>query len=268
MRFKKLLAVVTAAAMTLSTLSVSGIVSTSKTASAATFNDLNQSQIVSAMGAGWNLGNQLEAALNGTPCETNWGNPTINANLIKAVKKAGFTVTMNPDEADCLLLGGGGDVAPCLYGGVGTNARDVDIERDVNELYLIRKLLKTDRYVFGISRGEQIINVYFGGTRYNTLSSRHAYRGRDRLIFMVDYRGYISLGKVIFGQNKRAKAFAAVFGGNAFISCFVYNGFESQAGGFVGSYARAVHCGFGFAVCGKCGSRGYTKAASRYDCKS
>lgn len=90
MRFKKLLAVVTAAAMTLSTLSVSGIVSTSKTASAATFNDLNQSQIVSAMGAGWNLGNQLEAALNGTPCETNWGNPTINANLIKAVKKAGF----------------------------------------------------------------------------------------------------------------------------------------------------------------------------------
>ena len=90
MRFKKLLAVVTAAAMTLSTLSVFGIVSTSKTASAATFNDLNQSQIVSAMGAGWNLGNQLEAALNGTPCETNWGNPTINANLIKAVKKAGF----------------------------------------------------------------------------------------------------------------------------------------------------------------------------------
>ena len=102
-------------------------------------------------------------------------------NYQKAVKKAGFTLTMNPNEADCLLLGGGGDVAPCLYGGVGIIARDVDIERDVNELYLIRKFLDTKRYVFGICRGEQIINVYFGGTLYNTLSSRHAYRGRDRL---------------------------------------------------------------------------------------
>ena len=43
------------------------------------------------MGAGWNLGNQLEAANNGVPSETAWGNPTITENLIKAVKNAGFT---------------------------------------------------------------------------------------------------------------------------------------------------------------------------------
>ncbi len=90
MQIKKLFAVVMAAAMSLSTLGMAGIVSTNKTASAATFTDLNQSQIVSEMGAGWNLGNQLESALNGTPCETYWGNPTINEKLIKAVKNAGF----------------------------------------------------------------------------------------------------------------------------------------------------------------------------------
>lgn len=88
MRFKKLIAVVMAAAMSLSTLGVTG--SSTPKASAATFQNLNQSQIVEAMGAGWNLGNQLEAANNGTPCETNWGNPTISENLIKAVKNAGF----------------------------------------------------------------------------------------------------------------------------------------------------------------------------------
>lgn len=55
------------------------------------FEDLNQNDMVSAMGAGWNLGNQLEAANNGIPGETNWGNPVITESLIQAVKKAGFT---------------------------------------------------------------------------------------------------------------------------------------------------------------------------------
>lgn len=89
MRFKKLFAVVLAAAMTLSTLGASGVVTAPK-AQAASFTDLNQNEIVDAMGAGWNLGNQLESAINGTPAETNWGNPVINEDLIKAVKNAGF----------------------------------------------------------------------------------------------------------------------------------------------------------------------------------
>lgn len=54
------------------------------------FIDLNQSEITEAMGAGWNLGNQLEASIGGNPSETAWGNPTINKNLIAAVKDAGF----------------------------------------------------------------------------------------------------------------------------------------------------------------------------------
>ena len=90
MRFKKIFAVVMAAAVTLSTLNGFHGFSAPKTAKAASFVNLNQSQITSAMGAGWNHGNQLEASLNGTPNETSWGNPTINANLIKAVQNAGF----------------------------------------------------------------------------------------------------------------------------------------------------------------------------------
>lgn len=54
------------------------------------FTNLNQEEITEAMGAGWNLGNQLEASIGGNPSETAWGNPTINKNLINAVKKAGF----------------------------------------------------------------------------------------------------------------------------------------------------------------------------------
>lgn len=61
-----------------------------KIANAATFDDLNQSQIVEAMGAGWNLGNQLEASSNGTPSETAWGNPTITQSMIQSIANAGF----------------------------------------------------------------------------------------------------------------------------------------------------------------------------------
>jgi aryl-phospho-beta-D-glucosidase BglC (GH1 family) len=57
---------------------------------------LTQAQITAAMGAGWNLGNQLEANSNGTPSETVWGNPMITQNLINAVKAAGFSTIRIP----------------------------------------------------------------------------------------------------------------------------------------------------------------------------
>lgn len=54
------------------------------------FEDLNQSQIVEAMGPGWNLGNRLESVTDNVPEETNWGNPVITEKLIQSVKAAGF----------------------------------------------------------------------------------------------------------------------------------------------------------------------------------
>lgn len=70
-------------------------------AQAATFEDLNQSQIVTAMGAGWNLGNQLDAyagdtVATQTPSETAWGNPVITQSLIDAVANAGFKTIRIP----------------------------------------------------------------------------------------------------------------------------------------------------------------------------
>ncbi|MCQ2200120.1 MAG: cellulase family glycosylhydrolase [Paludibacteraceae bacterium] len=54
------------------------------------FDDLSQHEIVEAMGAGWNLGNTLEANTNGSPNETCWGNPKASAALMKLIKNNGF----------------------------------------------------------------------------------------------------------------------------------------------------------------------------------
>jgi len=58
---------------------------------------LNASQLVTAMGAGWNLGNQLEATKSsGFPNETAWNNPAITRALVKHIKAAGFDTVRIP----------------------------------------------------------------------------------------------------------------------------------------------------------------------------
>lgn len=74
----------------------SGLVVNAAPAITADFNQMNASQIVSAMGAGWNLGNQLEANINGVPNETAWGNPVVTKALIQKVKAAGFKTIRIP----------------------------------------------------------------------------------------------------------------------------------------------------------------------------
>lgn len=53
-------------------------------------------QLVADMGAGWNLGNTLEANSNGIPSETAWGNPAATQALIDRVAAAGFKTIRIP----------------------------------------------------------------------------------------------------------------------------------------------------------------------------
>jgi endoglucanase len=65
-------------------------------ASADTMTQRNATQIIADMGAGWNLGNSLEANSNGTPNETAWGNPAVTQALIDRVQAAGFDTIRIP----------------------------------------------------------------------------------------------------------------------------------------------------------------------------
>lgn len=57
---------------------------------------VNAAQLVAGMGKGWNLGNQLEANVNGRPDETAWGNPVVTGALLDRVKAAGFSTVRIP----------------------------------------------------------------------------------------------------------------------------------------------------------------------------
>ncbi|HUL45000.1 MAG TPA: gamma-glutamyl-gamma-aminobutyrate hydrolase family protein [Bacteroidota bacterium] len=65
-----------------------------------------------------------------------------------------------------LLLTGGHDVDPALYGGKSGNpvVKDVDRRRDDFELGILRDALDLNLPLLAICRGMQLVNVHFGGT--------------------------------------------------------------------------------------------------------
>lgn len=79
------------------------------------------------------------------------------------------------DVLDGLLLAGGNDVDPGLYGEqLNPALGEVNPIRDRLEMHLIPAFLQKDKPVFGICRGIQILNVALGGTLYQDLPSQYS----------------------------------------------------------------------------------------------
>src|SRR6188768_1431591 len=74
---------------------------------------------------------------------------------------------------DGLLLPGGMDVDPVHYGEEPHRLlEEVDPLRDETELYLAKRALHADMPVFGVCRGEQLLNVAAGGSLYQDVASQ------------------------------------------------------------------------------------------------
>lgn len=87
------------------------------------------------------------------------------------------------DAFDGLVLSGGSDVNPALYGvPKHVETDEPDDERDSLEFRLLTECFERDLPLLAICRGMQILNVYQGGTLVQHLSSpdRHVRRTPDR----------------------------------------------------------------------------------------
>ena len=110
-------------------------------------------------------------------------------NYVAALTALGAEVSFT-DPAGCggLLLPGGGDVDPALYGQEDRGSAGIDRALDDRELEAVRLFASLHRPILGICRGVQVINVAFGGTLHQDIPGHSRIRDEDRIhgSFTVD----------------------------------------------------------------------------------
>ena len=128
-----------------------------------------------AASSAWALGHPLKVGM-ADMCPTN-GAATVQAAYVDAVAAAGDVPVVLPRQVDTnrisrlmegidvLLLCGGEDVDPARYGEEPSpKLGAVNAVRDDFECRLLDEAVRRRLPVFGICRGMQALNVYFGGT--------------------------------------------------------------------------------------------------------
>ena len=86
-----------------------------------------------------------------------------------------------PDNYDGLLLPGGGDVNPQMYGQENKESRGIIDELDALQMEILSVYVKEQKPVLGVCRGMQLINVFFGGTLIQHLPTAcvHAHKPEE-----------------------------------------------------------------------------------------
>lgn len=109
--------------------------------------------------------------------------PTHYIRALKAVGAEPWIAAADTDLEvfDGLILCGGGDPEPVLYGQKNQGSYGISGERDDLELSCIHHFLKAGKPILGICRGNQMINVAFGGDLIQHLpnAQNHIAPGRD-----------------------------------------------------------------------------------------
>lgn len=104
------------------------------------------------------------------------------------------------DFLDGLILQGGPDIAPELYGAVPNSSNSVgDIPHDSHQIRLIKQFLVTQKPILGICRGAQLINVALGGTLHQDIPT-HGMPTRKPVIHEVFWEPDSSLARLYPGK--------------------------------------------------------------------
>ncbi len=134
------------------------------------------------------------------------GEPDKTVNYENAMAKLGILTETSlhvPDISfyDGLILPGGGDIDPKLFGQLPDGTDFFDPALDRLQLAVLGAFVLGRKPVLGICKGMQLINIYFGGDMVQHLktSENHAYVGKDQLHMSVAKKG--SFLEKLYGER-------------------------------------------------------------------
>lgn len=133
-------------------------------------------------------------------------------NAVRALGACPVTALHLPSTSgyDGLILPGGGDIDPRLFGQLPKGTKAFDPALDRIQIAILRAFVQDKKPVLGICKGMQLINIFFGGDMMQdlTTASKHEYIGKDQL------------------HETRAKRGSRI--GNLYGGCFVVNSAHHQ----------------------------------------
>lgn len=116
------------------------------------------------------------------------GIPSMTVNYQDALSRLNAVpaVSLDPGMAvrcDALLLPGGGDIDPSLFGEAANGSYSINPVLDRRQLYILDRFVRLGKPVLGICKGLQVINVYFRGSIIQDLPTADAHRhnGQDQV---------------------------------------------------------------------------------------
>lgn len=110
-----------------------------------------------------------------------------------AVPVVSYKKIASAEDYDGLILCGGVDINPARYGMDNRGSENCDNERDEAEFSILDDFVRSGKPVFGICRGMQLINVYFGGTLIQHLPDADIHRTLPQ--------GEVKMHSVIAGES-------------------------------------------------------------------
>lgn len=115
------------------------------------------------------------------------GTPEGAANFLSALEALGAGGRAVLEETDFsgydgLILPGGADIDPALFGEENHGSGKIERDRDLRQLAILDRFVRAKKPVLGVCKGHQLLNVYFGGgiCQHIPEYAAHQWTGQDQ----------------------------------------------------------------------------------------